>query len=263
MAGCAAALALLGGCKSARPAGLSLEVLESRAATAPLRAEALVGAPDGAAHAEAKGDAAAASTYVESRGIVRVERAWRGNELIERRTLVSGAEGEAQEPTPLTESRYRLEEGALLLAEEINHEEDVEVVFDPPLVVLPATLAPGEAFEQKLSMRVYPMGDRSLARAAGPVTSTVTYEGVERISIPAGEFEAAKVLAVFEARLSLAHVRNTTEEWLAVGSSAGVDTGGTPVPRGITLAERRTEVTRVLLPSTKERLLVLLEAEED
>lgn len=254
---CAGAVcALAGGCGTARPAALKLEVLQTRPATEPLELAAVLERA-GPGHAEGKAEAAAegATEYLENRGVVRVERAWRGAEMIERRVLL----GEGDGTTPLVESLYRLdEEEGLVLVEEINYDEDVEVVFDPPLVVLPKTLAPGERAEQKLTMTVHPLGDRSRVKARGPVKASVTYEGRERISIPAGEFEAAKVTAVLEAALNIARVKNTTEEWIALEP----DTGGTPVRSEGTpwmLAERREEITRVLLASTKRRLMVLLE----
>lgn len=247
-----AACALAGGCGTARPAALKLDVLTTRPATEPLELAAVVGtaAP---VHAEAKGGAVTTTEYLENRGVVRVERERRAGEMIERRVLL--AKGE--EATPLVESLYRLNEDGLVLVEEINYEEDVEVVFDPPLVVFPPMLAPGERVEQKLTMTVHPLGDRSRVRARGPVKASVTYEGRERISIPAGEFDAAKVTAVLEAVLNIARVKNTTEEWIAVEPDSG--TAVPPVEETPSmLAERREEITRVLLPSTKRRLLVLL-----
>jgi hypothetical protein len=272
--------ALASGCGTARPAALKLEVLATRPATEPLDLAAVYGTagpkghrPDARAteHAEAKGDAATgaetATEYLENRGVVRVECERRAGEIIERRVLLAD-----DEPTLLIESHYRVNEaGELVLVEEFNHEEDVEVVFDPPLLVFPPTLAPGERLEQNLTMTVHPLGDRSRVRARGPVKASITYEGHERIVIPAGEFDAAKVTAVFEAVLNIARVMNTTEKWIADTGGTPVplegksDTGGTPVPleplEGTPwmLAERREEITRVLLPSTKRRLLVLLD----
>lgn len=251
--------ALLAGCEAARPAALKLDVVSSRAASAPLTATALLGEA-GQERTETTGDASEA-LYLENRGRVRVERERKQDAIIERRVLIGtpaangGQEGGQAEGTPLVESRYRVTgEGALVLVEEINYEEDVEVVFDPPLVVFPPSLAPGETFKQSLTMTVHPLGDRSRVKARGPVKSRVTYEGRERIVIPAGEFDAEKVTAVFEAVLNIARVTNTTEEWIAADKA---DAASVPPM----LAERREEVTRVLLPSTKKRLMVLLESE--
>lgn len=253
-----ATCALLAGCEAARPAALKLDVLAARPASAPLAATALFGEA-GRAQPEATGGESD-WLYLENRGRVRVEREQTHGAIIERRVLIGKpkAKGAPEEKgraegTPLVESRYRVtEEGALVLVEEINYEEDVEVVFDPPLVVLPPSLAPGETFKQSLTMTVHPLGDRSRVKARGPVKSRVTYEGRERIVIPAGEFDAAKVTTVFEAALNIARVTNTTEEWIAAGEE-------NPAAAAPMLAERREEVTRVLVPSTKKRLMVLLE----
>lgn len=278
LTGAALLAAALAGCASSRPAALSLDVLQSRPATGPLPAAALIGTVEaGATHGEAKGTgsgAGAAALYLETNGLIRLERERQGPMIIERRVLVDGSpDDEAagdEEAVLLVESRYKVDEtGALVLVEEINHEEDVEVVFDPPLVVLPPSLAPGETFEQKLSMVVHPMGNRMRTRAAGPVSQRITFEGVERISIPAGEFEAAKVVAVFQAQLNVARVRNTTEEWIAIAAIEGLaarqetDADARPVRLPV-LAERREEVQTVLLmPSTEKRLMVLMKDEEE
>src|SRR5690606_7499569 len=111
-----------------------------------LPAAALIGTVEaGATHDEAKGTGSgtgAAALYLETNGLIRLERERQGAMIIERRVLVDGSpDDEAagdEEAVLLVESRYKVDEtGALVLVEEINHEEDVEVVFDPPLVVLP------------------------------------------------------------------------------------------------------------------------------
>jgi hypothetical protein len=233
----AAIAAALVGC-TRRPAGLELRVLTSRPATGALDA-GLAGRLTDAGPAK----------YLEDRGVLILEREWSNGLFWERRFVLTEAGRE-----PPVESHYRLRDGALELVEEINHEERVEVVFDPPLVVLPAVLHAGRPYRQNLKMTVHPLGDRSRIKARGPVKQTIRFESIERIGVPAGEFDAAKVTAVFNAVLAPAEVKNTTDLWLALDVESAE-----PL-----LAERREEVTRVLfLPTTKRRLLVLERTETD
>lgn len=126
----------------------------------------------------------------------------------------------------------RLGDGSISMAKQTNHAESVEVVFEPGLVVLPAALNPDTPFEQSITMTVHPIGDPGRVRARGRVRQTVTFAGRDAINTPAGQFNAARVLSLFEADLGATSVKNRTEQWLAEG--AGL------------VAERRSERTTVL-----------------
>lgn len=126
--------------------------------------------------------------------------------------------------------------GYIALMEEINRTEGVEVVFTPPLVIIPEGLAVvsfnGANFAQDLSMTVHPLGDRSRTKSKGPVRNEITYLGDEPIKTPAGNFTARRVLAIFTADLSPAKVSNTSEQWFVDGVGL--------------VAERETEKTTLL-----------------
>lgn len=109
------------------------------------------------------------------------------------------------------------DDGAVLLAEEINHAEKVEVVFEPPMVVVPAVLKPGIELRQQARMTVHPLGDRSRTRARGAVEQTVAVGAARRVRTPAGEFVALPLTSEFRADLGASRVMNRTETWLAPG----------------------------------------------
>lgn len=109
------------------------------------------------------------------------------------------------------------EDGAIVLAEEINHAEGVEVVFDPPLVVLPASVESSATVMNEGKMTVHPLGDRGRVRAKGTVRDTSTCVGSWRVSTPAGAFDAWKLTSSFDANLGASRVHNETEIWVVPG----------------------------------------------
>lgn len=124
------------------------------------------------------------------------------------------------------------EDGAVVLVEEINHAEGVEVVFDPPLVVLPAKVEAGAESTGEGRMTVHPIGDRTKIRAKGPTKDSSRCVGAVRVRTSAGEFDAWKLVGTLNADLGPSKVVNETELWLAPGLGL--------------LAERRREKTTVL-----------------
>lgn len=114
------------------------------------------------------------------------------------------------------------DEGAVAISEMIDHAERIEVVFDPPLLVLPAELEVGESQTQRTRMTVHPMGDRSKTRNAGEVVNEITYEGNERVRTPAlprgrPAWPARHVRSVFMASIGGPQIRNETETWFVDG----------------------------------------------
>lgn len=130
-------------------------------------------------------------------------------------------------------------EGSAGIVESVNRGENVEVVFEPGLRILPSGLATGVASEQSLRMTVHPLGDRSRVRAAGGATQRVELLGSSRVPTPMGDAPALVMRTLLEASLGPSRVRNETWTWVA--SSAGV--WG---PTGVVLAERRLERTTAL-----------------
>lgn len=108
-------------------------------------------------------------------------------------------------------------DGSVRLAEEINHAEKVEVVFDPPLVVVPAALSVGSESLERARMTVHPIGDRARTRARGTVEQTIGVGPSVRVRTPAGEFVAVPLVSEFRADLGASKVQNRTETWLAPG----------------------------------------------
>ncbi len=107
--------------------------------------------------------------------------------------------------------------GQVVLERQIEAADGVTTTFTPPMVVLPASLAPGETFEQSLAMRSVLTDRPERERGSGPATQTTTLAAWERIATPAGEFLAARINAVLRAKLGPASVTSTSTTWYAPG----------------------------------------------
>ncbi|MBX3404254.1 MAG: hypothetical protein KF699_12665 [Phycisphaeraceae bacterium] len=208
---CVMAAAALPACRSSGAA--------ADGAAAVARFVVLGEAPAGAEAAEfrAPGGSRAVFAPWESDGSARleIERAEPDDSgrYVQRRWAVRGAERTLVREQRLVSG----DDGAVLLAEEINHAEKVEVVFTPPLVVVPALLTSGVEARQRARMAVYPLGDRARTRARGTVEQTIVVGQTVRVRTPAGECDARTLVSEFRADLGASKVQNRTETWLAPG----------------------------------------------
>jgi hypothetical protein len=111
--------------------------------------------------------------------------------------------------------------GGIGLVREINHEEKVEVVFDPALMVMPQGLScvvSGDSrIEQELMMKVHPLGDRTKVKSSGKVVNTIVYVGDEPVRTGVGTVTARHVRSTFTADLSPAKVSNVSDQWFVDG----------------------------------------------
>ena len=107
--------------------------------------------------------------------------------------------------------------GGIGLAEQIDREEGVEVVFEPPLLVMPDGLplsSVGNAqMAQELTMTVHPLGNRQKVKASGRARNVVRYLADEALTTPAGTFTARRLQSVLTADLPPARIANTTQQW--------------------------------------------------
>jgi hypothetical protein len=152
-----------------------------------------------------------------------------------RRTLLTRVGGGADEATALRADTCTMTaEGAVAVIEEINLEDNVEVVFQPAMVVMPRELTMGTPFEQTFDMKVYPGGKpRSMLKTSGPATQKIELTGLWRVPLAGGTTaEARGVRSEFRADLPPAKVINTSEQWFVDGVGL--------------IAERRHERTTVL-----------------
>lgn len=125
----------------------------------------------------------------------------------------------------LVEHYARAPNGRVVLTRSFDHVEGVVTWFDPPLVVLPASLSPGETFRQTLTLRVYPIADQGRLQDQGEAEQEITFEGVQRIVTHRGAVDAALVREAFRVSLSAAKVERTTERWYSRDTADGAAAG--------------------------------------
>lgn len=146
----------------------------------------------------------------------------------------------------VNQQRYIITPEGLFLAEQLDQSERVEVVFEPPMLLIPTLMPPGDRHEQSIHMTVHPLGNRKRVRAQGPAKSIIEYIGQERIDGPEGPISAALIRHHLTATLGAASVDNTTDQWLLPLRDKS------PEPAWSLVAERRTEQTRVLGLQTRD-----------
>jgi hypothetical protein len=101
------------------------------------------------------------------------------------------------------------EEGDLAMTAVIEHGENALTVFDPPLTIAPASLAPGESVTATARMRVLGTESRR-QRESGTVTQKITYSGDQVVRTTLGRHVARRVTIEFQADLRLADVADNT-----------------------------------------------------
>lgn len=137
----------------------------------------------------------------------------------------------------LVQSLVLTPDGHHALAEELNHVEEVELVFDPPLVISLAAADAPAPFEQSTRLRVHPLGRRDQIKAQGPVTQRIITQPADPASWPHLTQASRHITQHFTASLPPAQVVNTTHQWFD--------------DAGRLLAERREEQTRVLIVQSR------------
>jgi hypothetical protein len=136
--------------------------------------------------------------------------------------------------------------GDLTMAATIEHKDHALSLFDPPLVIAPAQLAPGKETTSQSKMRVVDLTNRAQQRESGTARQTVKYEADQMIRTPLGEFRARRITSHFVADLKLADADETSTMYVVPGM-------------GI-IAEQRTEQVKVFGLATRKstQTLVLL-----
>ncbi|HVU64619.1 MAG TPA: hypothetical protein VHC70_11625 [Phycisphaerales bacterium] len=111
--------------------------------------------------------------------------------------------------------------GSIAEMEEIDRVDKVEVVYTPPLVLIPDKLPPKAVndaiYRQDVKMVVHPLGDRTKIKAHGPAKNEIVFEGDEVVHTGAGDYTAHRITATLTAELSAAKTVDTTETWLVDG----------------------------------------------
>lgn len=154
-----------------------------------------------------------------STAFVQLERQGTASMALEREATSEGwVERRLVDGKPNSEATLvRGEGGAVLVVDEVVHEEGVRVEYDPPMVVIPGRLIPGQEHRQATRMTVFSIEGGRKPKSSGNLESVVTVVGHEQVRTPAGAMETIHVRQRFVAELSPARVVNTSDRWFARG----------------------------------------------
>ncbi|MBA4028724.1 MAG: hypothetical protein C0475_06265 [Planctomyces sp.] len=122
---------------------------------------------------------------------------------------------------PISEDTLRREpSGDVVLVQTVQHDDAVITRFDPPLVVLPGSLRPGEPYTQRLGVTVHPINDPQSVQRRGSAVSTVTLEALQEMTTLRGSLLAARVGSTLRIELAPAQVQTATTDWYLLDDGA-------------------------------------------
>lgn len=155
----------------------------------------------------------------EARSVIAVRRSPAGGgDVWTVRKERRGASGGA---VPISEDTLRREPtGDVVLVQTVQHEDAVITRFDPPLVVLPGSLRPGEPHTQSLGVTVHPIDDPQSVQRRGSARSTVTLEALQEMTTRRGSVLAARVGTTLRIELAPALVETATTDWYLLDDGA-------------------------------------------
>lgn len=99
--------------------------------------------------------------------------------------------------------------------DDLNHQ--VTTLYDPPMVLVPTALAPGEAKQFTSRVTIVRRDNRAIVRDQGEATKTITHQADQRVTTPTGEYTAHQLKVVMDTTLRLAKVHHDNTLWLTPG----------------------------------------------
>lgn len=222
---CAAAALTAAGCRGPQRAGPGYEILETMPAEATL---------------------AAAQIYPTASG--RLEyRITQGDDagalLVERRLATPGpCVTWIDDPRGGRREFWRVDgAGDIVMPAVVDEGDGAITLFDPPLILAHAQLAPGPPRTQRTLMQVVRLDDPSRPRESGTASQTFEYSDQVRLRTAGGELTAARVTITFKADLRMADAETVTTLYVVPGPGPGPGPG--PVVREWSEAVKALGVT--------------------
>lgn len=131
-------------------------------------------------------------------------------------------------------------EGDAVLHATVDHDEHAIMLFNPPMVTMPAELMPGEQREFQSQVRIVAEDNITQRRESGTATQRIRYEGAVRMHTPIGETAASTIVIEFEADLAMADAIERTVRFVAANA-------------GIVAISRTRRVNVLGLPGSEHR----------
>lgn len=130
----------------------------------------------------------------------------RGASIIIRReeTAAHGATVAVSEGEQRVEFLKRESDGSAALTAAIDRHENALTLFNPPLVVCPATLTPNQPFSSESAMRIVALDNPGKQRETGRARRTITLIGDATMRTARGDEQVALIEIRFQANLRFA-----------------------------------------------------------
>lgn len=201
----AATVIALSGCVShkavdAQPIATTFGIVSTRQAITPLNAETIFSLSEGRSTYALLNDAGDASDTVV---VHRINTTDHGA------TIASSEDGRR------IEFLRRNDDGSIALTAVVERADNALTLFDPPLIVAPATLAPGRPFVSESAMRVVALDQPRKQREHGTARRSMEYTTDALIETLDGDVEAARVDIHFIADLQLADAEERSSMYVA------------------------------------------------
>lgn len=108
-------------------------------------------------------------------------------------------------------------DGVLVMLGAIDLKHNAYSKYDPPLPVLKPDMKKGDKLETEAKILIVNKNDEEQVLDRGTCTQTITHQGMEKITTPAGTFECIKLEVKYTAKLGTASVEKTSVEHYAKG----------------------------------------------
>ena len=103
---------------------------------------------------------------------------------------------------------FQLKDGDLMLPTEVNINQGVATIFDPPEPVLLAGLKTGESRTVESKIAVYDLHKPKDKKYTGTLKFTYADKGAWRVAVPAGTFDARLIVVTAEGKIGPGNIRS-------------------------------------------------------
>ena len=119
----------------------------------------------------------------------------------------------------------RSEDGSIVLVSEQDKDEGVITRYSPPEPMLISGLKPGDSKKSTISVKVYDLSDPKEVSHTGSLNVTYSYIGAYKVTVPAGNYNAALLKWNYEGKVGPATISDVQYRLIAkdVGMVASVD----------------------------------------
>jgi len=111
----------------------------------------------------------------------------------------------------------RDDEGDISITSQQDTDQGVISRFSPPEPIYAGHLAPGESQKSKIDVKVYDLSSPDELAHQGSLDLTLTYVGAYKVTVPAGNYDAALLRWAYKGKVGPANIEDTQYRFLVEG----------------------------------------------